>query len=274
MVVRRSAIAQGIEELGLATLPVCLHSSLRSFGWVEGGADTIVDAFLDAGCTLVVPTFTYTNEIAPPPGVETARNGWDVRRVGSVANHRSEPYDPASSRMTGEDMGAIPAAVLGRPGRVRGLHPIDSFSALGPLANKIIETQSPLNVYGPLRAVGKLGGYVLLMGVGLSRMTLLHTAEQDSGRELFHRWALDAQGTPIETLVGGCSEGFYRLEPAIGHLARETTAGASRWRAFPINETLATAAAAIRSCPTITHCANPACETCPDAVLGGPIIPN
>jgi aminoglycoside 3-N-acetyltransferase len=152
-------------------------------------------------------------------------------------------------------MGAIPIAVLRRPERVRGNHPIDSFSAVGPLAKEIIATQTPLDVYGPLRAIGELGGSVLLMGVGLDRMTLLHTAEQESGRELFHRCALDADGQPVECLIGGCSEGFSRFEAHIGHLARETTVGASRWRAFPVDATLAAAAEAIRTKPDITHCA-------------------
>ncbi|MEZ4521984.1 MAG: AAC(3) family N-acetyltransferase [Thermomicrobiales bacterium] len=272
MAVRQPDIVRGIEELRIGGSPVCIHSSLKSFGYVEGGANAILDAFLDAGCTVVVPTFCYANEIPPPEHVRIERNGWDEGRARSVSNHRAEPYDPSSMTMTTEDMGAIPAALLKREARVRGIHPIDSFSALGPLAEEIITTQTPTNVYGPLRAIGEHGGWVLLMGVELTRMTLLHTAEQDSGRELFHRWALDRHGQPIETRVGGCSEGFGNLEAAIGQLARETIVGESRWRAFPVMETLSTAAAAIQAEPGITHCGNPRCGTCPDAVLGGPII--
>jgi aminoglycoside 3-N-acetyltransferase len=174
--------------------------------------------------------------------------------------------------MDAAEMGAIPAALLERSGRVRGDHPIDSFSAVGPLAEELIATQSPMNVYGPLRAIAERDGCVVLMGVDLTRMTLIHTAEQESGRELFHRWALDRDGAPVEALVGGCSEGFHRLEPAIGHLARETTVGASRWRAFPITPTIEAAAAAIAANPHITHCGNPFSLTCNDAVLGGPIV--
>jgi aminoglycoside 3-N-acetyltransferase len=272
MLVRVTDIARGIEELQLTGSPVCLHASLRSCGYVEGGGDAIIEAFLAAGCTLIVPTFRYSNEIAPPQGVEIERNGWDAGRADEVAGYDPEPYDPSSNSMTFDDMGAIPAALLRRPERLRGAHPIDSFSATGPLAREIIATQSPGNVYGPLRAIGERGGNVLLMGVGLNRMTLLHTAEQEAGRELFHRWALDQNGEPVETLVGGCSKGFHRLEPAIGPLARETTAGKSRWRAFLVDQTLQAAAAVIRANPQITHCGDAGCGTCPDAVLGGPRI--
>jgi len=273
MMARLADIRRGIEELGLAGLPVCVHSSMRSFGHVEGGADAIIDAFLAASCTLVVPTFRYANEIEPPEDAPVyARNGWSGARRARLARSVPEAYDPSSNTLTDAEMGALPAAVLRRPGRARGLHPIDSFSALGPLAGELIATQTPLNVYGPLRAIGARGGHVVLMGVGLKRMTLLHAAEQDSGRELFHRWALDREGKPVEVLIGGCSEGFHHLEPAIGHLARETRVGQSHWRAFPVNATLAAAAAAIRANPQITHCGNPDCGTCPDAVLGGPLI--
>jgi aminoglycoside 3-N-acetyltransferase len=110
------------------------------------------------------------------------------------------------------------------------------------------------------------------MGVGLNRMTLIHTAEQESGRELFHRWALDRHGEPVETLIGGCSEGFPNLEPALGHLARETLVGASRWRTFPVTQTIEVTAAAIAADPQSTHCGSPYSLTCNDAVLGGPII--
>lgn len=272
MAVTRTDIARGIEELGLTGLPVCIHSSLRSFGHVDGGPDAIIDAFLDARCTIVVPTFDYINEIPPPDGVWIERNGWGDKPAVAAGNHSARPYDPSSNAMHNAEMGAIPAALLRRPGRFRGAHPIDSFSAVGPLAEEIIATQSPMNVYGPLRAIGERGGYIGLMGVGLTRMTLIHTAEQESGRELFHRWALDQNGEPVETLVGGCSEGFHRLEPVIGHLARETTVGESRWRAFPVNETIRAAAAAIQADPQITHCGDPNSLTCNDAVLGGPII--
>jgi aminoglycoside 3-N-acetyltransferase len=272
VLVTRSDIMRGISELKLAGLPLCAHTSLKSFGRVEGGAGAIVDAFLAAGCTLVVPAFRYTNEIAPPRGVEIERNGWDSGRAADVARYSPEPFDPDSNSLEPEGMGAVPAAVLDRAGRQRGNHPIDSFSALGPLAEEIIATQTPHNVYGPLRSVGQRGGYALLMGVGLNRMTLLHTAEEEAGRELFQRWALDRDGRPIACRIGGCSEGFPRLEASIGRLARETTVGNSGWRAFPINATLAAAAAAISSNPNITHCGSPACGACPDAVLGGPLI--
>ena len=67
--VGREEIRAGIRELGLSERPVCVHSSLRSFGKVDGGAATVVEAFVDEGCTLLVPTFSaMIFSIAPPEG--------------------------------------------------------------------------------------------------------------------------------------------------------------------------------------------------------------
>jgi aminoglycoside 3-N-acetyltransferase len=110
------------------------------------------------------------------------------------------------------------------------------------------------------------------MGVGLDRLTLLHHAETLAGRNLFMRWANGPDGKPIGRRVGECSAGFPRLEPVLAHLTREAMVGASRWRVLPVEATLVAAAAAIRAQPSITHCANPDCLDCHDAILGGPIL--
>ena len=57
---------------------------------------------------------------------------------GGASEHAGEPgrgvgyvFTPDSSRISKRYMGLIPAAVLQRPGRVRGNHPGGSFTALG-----------------------------------------------------------------------------------------------------------------------------------------------
>ena len=42
--VTRDELDAAIGELGLPGRVVCVHSSLRSFGTVDGGADTVIDA--------------------------------------------------------------------------------------------------------------------------------------------------------------------------------------------------------------------------------------
>ena len=56
--VSQSEIVEGLKAGGLvAGCPVLVHSSLSSFGHVEGGADAVIDALLEAvGGTVLVPT--------------------------------------------------------------------------------------------------------------------------------------------------------------------------------------------------------------------------
>ena len=166
----------------------------------------------------------------------------------------------------------FPRDLLKLPGRVRGDHPLDSLSAVGLLAHTLVGAQTSLDVYAPFRRLAELGGYALLLGVGLNRMTLLHEAERQAGGNLFWRWAWDRDGETVSVRVGGCSEGFEKLTPALAGLGRTHTGGRSRWRVFPVQETVEHAAAAIRAHPELTACGDAACERCADALRGGPNV--
>ena len=265
-------IQAGIQRLGLAGQPVCVHSSLRSFGHVLGGAQTVVQAFIEEGCTMMVPSHSYDFSVAPPQDQQVERNGVIYDALYPRANVGIDKiYTPATKEID-PDMGAIAAAVLNFPGSVRGNHPLNSFSAVGPLAERLIAGQAPLALHAPLQALVEEAGYVLLMGVGLDSMTLLHYAEQEAGRIVFRRWANDREGHVQMVEAGGCSDGFEHLAPVLQPLQRETRVGESRWQLFPAKQAVQAVAAAIRKDPQITHCGRPDCERCNDAVLGGPIL--
>jgi aminoglycoside N3'-acetyltransferase len=273
MIVNEQDIRGALRSLDLSGRAVCAHISLRSFGRVDGGADAVVRAFLAEGCTLLVPTFSSAFEIEPPAHMRFERNGWDYERPHASTHERTdEIYTNASTEIDRGDMGAIPAAVVSWPGRARGRHPTDSFAAVGPRASELVSGQSASDVYAPLKALACAGGYVLLMGVGLERITLLHLAEKEAGRVLFRRWANDERGRPSVVEAGGCSEGFGRLEPCLSPITRTTVVGQSTWRLLPADETVARAAAAIRADPSVTHCNVEDCERCNDAVAGGPVL--
>jgi aminoglycoside 3-N-acetyltransferase len=55
-------------KLGLSHTPVIAHASLRAFGEISGGADTLLRATLDSVWALVMPTFTYKTMITPEVG--------------------------------------------------------------------------------------------------------------------------------------------------------------------------------------------------------------
>ncbi len=275
MVVVTNDIRRAIRALDLSGRPVCVHSSLRSFGRVECGATTILQGLLAEGCTILVPAFSIAAfAIAPPalPEMRPARNG--LRYQSSTTFYLSgigDVYTPATTEID-LSMGSIPAAVVNKPERVRGTHPLNSFAAIGPVARELIMGQSPLDVYAPLRALTEQEGAVVLMGVGLERMTFLHYAEQEAGRIPFRRWANGADNSPLLVAVGSCSEGFDQFAPLLAPFNQQFLVGESIWQVFPARKTLAIAVEAMRREPFITHCDDSDCERCADAIQGGPLF--
>jgi aminoglycoside 3-N-acetyltransferase len=263
-------IRSAVRDLGAAGLPVCVHSSLRSFGHVEGGAAAVVDGLLAERCTVLVPTFTEGRAAAPPPPERhVEHNGGGDTIFPEPAGTDAWFFDTSSNDVD-SNMGAIPAEVLRRLGRVRGDHPRDSFSAIGPRAATLVAGQRPLQVFAPFRSLADQGGFVILMGVGLNRMTLLHYAEQQADRRLFRRWSRGPGRTIVESEEGGCSSGFENLTPALAPFERRVLVGQSLWRVYSAQETLEAVARVIRETPRVTHCPDPDCVACEDAIAGGP----
>lgn len=216
----------------------------------------------------MVPTFSFHGFKAPAPlNDRPPRNGTDYSRpatsTGKVFSTDMKEVDP--------EMGAIPNAVLAMTGHARGNHPHCSFTAIGPLARALIAGQRPDDVFAPLRALAAIEGFVVLMGVGLDRMTLIHLAEQEAGRRMFIGWFAAGDGSIRRAEAGGCSRGFGSFEPALAGVVRSRSVGVSDWLVYPAQAALELATDAIRLNPSITRCADSACLECPDAIAGGPI---
>ena len=156
-VVTSETIRAATRELGLAGLPLEVHSSLSSFGRVEGGATTVVDALLAEGCTVVVPAFTSPAYLVEPPeAMRPDRNGIDYEsfdRAGGANRVFTPETDDVNSTM-----GAIPAEVLARPERVRGSNPLCSFAALGPLADRVREQGRSTSTHRSGSSPRRMGG--------------------------------------------------------------------------------------------------------------------
>jgi len=61
-------------------------------------------------------------------------------------------------------------------------------------------------------------------------------------------------------------------DPVFRPLVRFAQVGRSFWTVFPAKEALEAAARAIKANPRITHCGDPDCSRCNDAVRGGPLL--
>lgn len=266
-----SDLRDALLSLGLNGRPICLHSSMRSFAPVKVDADLLIDVILAQNCTIMVPSFSYYHAIVPPSDMVIAGNGWGD--AGRPTNLSYVPvYDPLSRKLSLPEMGTLPRRILERQGHKRGAHPINSFAALGPKAEALVLDQTPEDVYAPLRNLIDDDGAILLIGVGMTSLTLGHLAEKQSGRELFVRWALDRQGEIIATRTGGCSNGFDQLAPHVEDLSRSVRVGSSRWTYLPARTTLTRLVRIIKRFPELTHCKNPDCARCNDAALGGPAV--
>ena len=262
-------IGDAIRSLDVAGRPLCIHASMRSFT-PRIDADALLGAFLDAGASVLVPTFTYEMSQPPPDDDRPERTGVAYAPYSDgVASDAS--FSTTDDVLSLADMGQFPRAVLAREGRIRGRHPLNSFTAVGPLAPDLIAGQTPDDVYAPLDSLGANDGIVLLIGVTYTSMTLIHLAETRAGRRLFRRWArLDGKLTASS--VGSCSAGFRKFEPVLDPMAVKMTVCGSLWRALPSVEALMTATGVIHRDPPMTHCERDSCARCPDAIAGGPIL--
>jgi len=160
--VRKQAIVDGLGMLGLKEGDIVLvHSSLSSFGYVEGGVDTVIDALLEAAGkegTIMVPTLTGSPELScenPPV--------FDVRN---------------SPCWTGK----IPETFRKRQEAIRSLHPTHSVAAIGAKAEFLTQGHekciSPCGQGSPYHKLAQSKGYILLLGTTLHSCTIFHTAEE------------------------------------------------------------------------------------------------
>lgn len=250
---------------------VCVHASLRAAGLPGLRAEMLLDALLSLGNTVLVPTFSDAYAAWPLGRPPIAQNGWDVPIPPGADNASVPIYTPDTLALDTADMGVLAACVLRHPAHVRGNHPLNSFTAIGPQAAELVQDQQPMDVYAPLRALMARDGYILLWGTTLTSCTALHLSEQLAGRHSFLRWAKGPDGQVMEVQAGGCSRAFEAaFAGPLSPLCTQAVCGRAVLRCYPARALVQRAAQLIRQTPEMTHCGRPNCARCRDAVLGGP----
>ena len=163
MEVIREDIVAGLRAIGLPQGATALvHSSLSSFGHVVGGAETVVEALVQAVGSLgnvMVPTLTGAEALSPdnPPF-------FDVRNTPCWT-------------------GRIPETFRQRPDSLRSLHPTHSVAAIGPDKTELLRdhelSPAPCGPGSPYhRLVSADNGYIVFLGVGLHCNTTFHHLEE------------------------------------------------------------------------------------------------
>jgi aminoglycoside 3-N-acetyltransferase len=202
----RENIRDDLRHLGLdAGDLVIVHSSLSSLGRVDGGADTVIDALLEAigaAGTLLMPSFQAGGE-------------HDIVRRGCIFDLRQSP----------SQVGIIPETFRQRPGVTRSINPTHCTAGIGPKAGEILAGHQYCTVSvgreSPYDKLARAGGKILLLGATHSSNTSLHLVENTSGaptvcRELFNPVAIDLAGkswtVPTHPHMPGLQRRYARVE--------------------------------------------------------------
>ncbi|WP_223640666.1 aminoglycoside N(3)-acetyltransferase [Planococcus sp. 4-30] len=173
----KETLKQQLQQLGIeAGDAVMVHSSLKSMGWIAGGAQAVVEALIEtimeAG-TLIMPAQSADNSdpvywMEPP-----VPENWH-----QPIREQLPAFDPHLSGMRG--MGKIAECFHRHPATIRSPHPSHSFMAWGSQAAHWMSEQPIDDSFGkqsPLAKMMQAKVKILLIGVGFDSCTALHYAE-------------------------------------------------------------------------------------------------
>lgn len=158
MTVDKNMIRSGLSDLGVTPGDALLvHSSLRSFGYVDGGADTVIDALLETvgdDGTIVVPTLTFSV-------LRTKPHLFSVGKTPSTT-------------------GLITETLRLRQEAVRSRHPVSSAAAIGADAAYVTadHCDTPCGPGSPYYRLYELSGKVVFFGASLGSNSVFHCAEE------------------------------------------------------------------------------------------------
>jgi len=224
----QSDIETGLRALGIQPgMMLEVHSSLRAFGYVEGGAQSVIRALQNVvgpGGAVVMPAFRLSRKLPLTPE-DTA--------LGITLKIKILGEDETST-----DMGLIADTFRQMPGVVRGKGCFQ-VSAWGKNAKT--------HVRRGFRHIIDNGGYALLLGVNIYRLSSMHYVEDAMPADIkarfapmpemlarypAHEWFIEsfepaakpwyeiqsqayAQGLVTDGLVGDCKCMFFPVGPVV-----------------------------------------------------------
>lgn len=175
--VTKESIVSDLRSAGLHQgQTVIVHSSLKSLGWVCGGAQSVILALqeiLTPYGNLIMPTHSSSN---------TNPKDWQHPAVPDhwvpIIQDSMPAFHPNMTPTRG--MGQIPELFRTFPNVIRSYHPSVSFCAWGKDKEYITNNHSlnfPLGEQSPLSRIYDLNASILLLGVDHDSNTSLHLAE-------------------------------------------------------------------------------------------------
>jgi len=170
-------LVKGFKALGIKKGDILLvHSSFKSFGGVEGGPETVINALLHVlgiEGTLLFPTFTF--------------------QFCDDFNSNGEGYFDVDQ--TPSEMGILTEIFRKMPGVKRSINPIYSVAVYGKFADEL-SSVSDKSVFGKESIFGKLyqkNGKIMIIGLSYDHSwTFSHYIEQKEGVD--YRYPKDFSG--------------------------------------------------------------------------------
>lgn len=258
MIVTREDVASELHKAGVNRGDnLLVHSSLSAMGWVEGGADAVIDGILDvieSEGTVMVPTFNY----------------W-----------ATEIFDP---QITCGLTGAISETLRRRSMAVRSLHPTHSVSAIGTHASEFTndhDVAGALRVDSPVDRLAKANGWIVLLGVRHDSNSTVHVGEAYAkpwylgfpftASDPEYAKILDRGSMRTVKLVGrqsGCSVAFNAIElPLRKHGAIiDFKLGNAMCQLMRGQTVIDKTVELIHECEDILLCSSPVCFYCTNAM--------
>ena len=250
----KESIKHDLRRLGLGEGDsLFVHSSMKSMGFVSGGPQAVIEAFLEVlgvSGTLMVPTFTFTN---------------------------FQPlFDPEN---TPSEMGLITETVRQREDSIRSIHPRHSVAAIGRGAAELVQghlSAGSVGVGSPVDKLSERGGYILLLGVGQNVNSIIHLAEVFADipylytrerPDFPHTARVKYDGYEKEISLApspGCSEGFEKIEPVLRNrgIIKDGTIGKARCQLMKARDVVEAAVELLTRNPEALLCDDDNCYSC------------
>ena len=232
---------------------VAVALSLKSIGFVLGGANAFIDAVLTVvgrKGTMMMNTFTKCfplSEIQPDYVFDSSRT-------------------PAFT-------GLVPNTLLRRKGVIRSRHPTCSMAAIGRLSEWIMSNHNETaNLFLPYERLAQIGGKYLCIGLGDRLVAIRHESQRKAG--YFDFPPLFKLGVLYTSLEGEnklfkmnfvpCTSKLHEIVPKIeltSHLRRGKIGNADAILA-PADKIIETMTAILKEQPALTLCEDSSCFYC------------
>jgi len=257
-IITRDHLVDDFRRLGVESGYIYnVKASLKTIGYVEGGAMTVVDALVEA----VSPEGTIvTDSFVEPFPLPLNKNHAKI-----ISNKDTPSY-----------AGAIANAMLKHPNAFCSTHPIQRFVAIGYHAKELMNRHKPESyAYGVLQEMVesgqgrnlKIGTDEKVVGVGTTHVAI----GQMGFKQKRPRFGINYYNEQEEILTferdwaGGCGVGFNHFIPLYrkhGCIISEGHIGQAPSKITDMAKTLRLELEILKENPKFFLCDNPACADC------------